>query len=111
VKEVERALSKSDLGAQPTVDGDTIRVTVPTMTEERREEIVRMVGERLEHARIAIKTKRGELLKSLKNDQKSGVLSEDLFFSKEKELQKAVDAVNASVQELADKKIREVRTV
>jgi ribosome recycling factor len=111
VKDVDRALQEADLGVQPTVDGERIRVTLPPMTEERRGVIVKLVGERLENARVALKAKRTDLLKKLKAEEKSGERSEDDYFAAEKELQKLVDAAHAHMEELAQAKEREVRTV
>lgn len=111
LKAVEKALLQSDLGSTPTVDSTSVRVTLPQLTEERRTQIVKLVRERLEHARISARSSREDLLKTIRASQKSGALSEDAAFAQEKTLQKQVDDINRSLDQLAEKKEEEIRTV
>ncbi|MBI3963589.1 MAG: ribosome recycling factor [Candidatus Kerfeldbacteria bacterium] len=111
LKAVEKAILQSDLGITPTVDSTAVRVILPQLTEERRTQIVKLVRERLEHARIAGRSAREDLLKAIRADQKSGTLSEDAAFAQEKALQKQVEDLNRSLDELAEKKEADIRTV
>lgn len=105
---IEKAFQESDLGLNPTLDGTVLRITLPPMTEERRKELVQVVGKKAEEARVSIRNAREAMHKQLKADDS---LSEDDKKGKENELQKAVDAANDRVQELAKQKEEEVMKV
>ncbi len=103
-KAIETALRECDLHLQPVVDGETIRISFPPLTEERRKEIVKVMHEKVELARIAIRKTREEILRGLKDQEKNGDISEDDYFGQEKDIQKEVDSYNNQIKELADKK-------
>lgn len=91
VKEIEKAINKSDLGTSAIPDGGIIRISIPPMTEERRLEIVRKVGEKAEQARVKIRQIREDHMKKIKSEKDSGDISEDIFFTKQKEIQNEID--------------------
>ena len=111
IKDIEKSLQKADLGTNPVVDGEIIRLVLPMMTQERRDEIVRMVQEKLENAKVSLKRQREEFIKKLKVEQKDGTISEDEYFKREKDLQKAVDVCREKLQEITDKKSEELKTI
>ncbi|MCA9376067.1 MAG: ribosome recycling factor [Candidatus Doudnabacteria bacterium] len=105
---VEKAFQESDLGLNPTLDGTVLRITLPPMTEERRKELVQVVGKKAEEARVSIRNAREAMHKQLKADDS---LSEDDKKGKENELQKAVDAANEQVRDLAEQKETDVMSM
>lgn len=111
LKDIERALSQADIGANPVVDGVSIRITLPSLTEERRTEMVKLLGEKTEKARVAIRQHREESIKNLKQQKESGNISEDILFNKQKEVQQYVDDAMAEVQKIADTKKQEITTI
>ncbi|MBI2411054.1 MAG: ribosome recycling factor [Candidatus Kerfeldbacteria bacterium] len=110
-KAIESALRESDMQLNPVVDGEMIRIFFAPLTQERRKELVKVVHEKGEEARIAIRRTREELIKNLKAQEKTGTLSEDEYFRQEKEVQKMVDTFNEKVQRLTAAKEKEIMTI
>ena len=109
---IEKAIrEKSDLGLNPNNTGAAICITVPPLTEERRKEIVKIVHQKAEHAKVSIRQARHTALDALKKEEKEGEISEDEWHRLEKELQKAVDDANAHVEEMTKHKEEEVMKV
>jgi ribosome recycling factor len=77
LKAIEKALMASDLGLTPMNDGKVIRLNLPTLTEERRKDLVKIVHSRLEETRIAMRNVRRDLIKDLKDFEKEKLISED----------------------------------
>lgn len=111
LKDIERALQAANLGMSPTVDSAVIRLTLPSLTEERRRELVKLVRGKLEEARVAIRNIREEVLKVMKEQKGSGSMSEDEFFVAQKDLQKLVDEQNEHLKRLGEDKEKEIMTV
>jgi ribosome recycling factor len=111
IKEIEAALRASELGLEPAVDGEVIRISFPPLTEEKRKELVKVVNEKLEEARIAVRKAREEALKDWKGQEKAGEISEDDYFRKEKQLQQHVDQTNAKIKDLGEAKEKELMTL
>jgi ribosome recycling factor len=91
IKEVEKAILKSDLGLTPSNDGKIIRISIPPLTEERRKELVKVINKISEDHKIAVRNIRrdsNELLKGLKKD---GDISEDDAFKAQDQVQKITD--------------------
>lgn len=109
--DVERALRQADIGAQPKRDGNRLHLVLLTLSEERRHELIRVVGKRTESARISIRTIREDAMKSLSRRKEQEHLSETVVEQEEKEIQKLVDDANRSIGEMAEKKEEELRTV
>ena len=108
---VEKAILKSDLGLTPSNDGKVIRLTMPTLTEERRKQLAKTVGKFAEDARVAIRNVRREANDKLKSLAKDKKVSEDDERRGHDQIQKATDRFNTKVEELAKKKEQEVLTV
>ncbi|MEK7158308.1 MAG: ribosome recycling factor [Patescibacteria group bacterium] len=111
MKHIEKALVVANLGMTPTVDGMIIRLNLPQMTADRREELTKQVGKRAEEARIAVRQVRDEAVKILREAQKEKTISEDDEFFGKKELQDVVDGVNEKIKSLEEQKKKELLTI
>lgn len=103
---VEKAIQQSDIGVNPVNDGSTIRLNLPPMTEERRQQLVKIVHKLSEEARISVRQARQKAHDAIKQDP-----NETLRNSLQNELQKHVDAGNEKIDELRKKKEEEVMKV
>lgn len=111
IKNVEKAISASDIGITPTNDGKTIRLVFPMLTEERRKEIVKQVKKICEETKIAMRNSRRDALDMLKDLKKDGEISEDEFAMSEKEVQKLIDKYTDLADREATAKEEEVMKV
>ncbi|MGD8492557.1 MAG: ribosome recycling factor [Desulfobacterales bacterium] len=108
IKDIEKALLKSDLGLTPANDGKLIRISIPALTEERRKELVKVVHKMAEDYKVSIRNARrdaNELLKSLKKD---GDISEDEAFKSQEEVQKITDEHIKHIDECCQEKEKEI---
>jgi len=108
IKEIEKAILKSNLGVTPTNDGKVIRITFPPLTEERRREIVRQVGKICEEYRVAVRNVRREANDSLKALKKDGEASEDDVFKAQDRVQKLTDEKIKQIDSLYKEKESEI---
>lgn len=105
---IERAILKSDLGLNPNNDGKIIRLAVPPLTDQRRQELARMVNRRVEESRVAIRNLRREALRSLTDLEKDGEISEDDLYKSKEDLQKVTDEYTKRADELGEQKQAEI---
>jgi ribosome recycling factor len=113
LKEIEKAITKADLGIQPVNDGKLIRLTMPTPTEERRKQLVKQVGKMAEDARVAVRNVRREAndkLKVMVKDKKAPI-TEDEERRGHDQIQKATDKFIARIEELLKKKEQEIMSI
>lgn len=111
LKNIERAIMVSELGLTPNSDGKVIRLSLPQLTEERRRELVRVVNNRMEDARVSIRNIRRDLIRDLREFEKEGLISEDDQERGEKELQELTDKMNKKVEEVGERKETEIMEV
>ncbi len=111
VKAVSRAIQQADLGLNPTDDGTVVRVPVPTLTEERRRDLVKLIARFAEEGRVHVRQVRHEILHDLKKQGKDGTLPEDEERRLESETQKLTDRYIGLVDEMLKKKTAEVMEV
>jgi ribosome recycling factor len=111
VKAVSRAILQADLGLNPTDDGTLVRVPIPTLTEERRRDLVKLVAKFAEEGRVHLRQVRHDVLHDLKKQGKDGTLPEDEEHRLEAETQKLTDRYVGMVDELLKKKTAEVMEV
>ncbi|MEA3350131.1 MAG: ribosome recycling factor [Chloroflexota bacterium] len=111
MKEIERAILASDLGLTPNNDGKNIRLHLPTLTEERREDLVRVVGHRLEEARIAIRNVRRDSIKELREFENEDLISEDELNRGEDDIQKIIDTYIEEIDNIGERKVKEIREI
>jgi ribosome recycling factor len=108
---IEKAIHKSDLGITPSSDGKVVRLTMPTLTEERRKQLAKTVGKYAEDARVAIRNVRREANDKLKAMAKDKHVSQDDERRGHESIQKTTDKFIAKVDELARKKEQEVLAI
>jgi ribosome recycling factor len=108
---IEKAIMKSDIGLMPNVDGTVVRLNIPTLTEERRKDIVKSVHKRMEEARVEIRNLRREAADALKKEERDGTLGADESRREHDQLQRITDRVIADVDRLGDMKEQEVLEV
>jgi len=111
VKDIERAIQSSDLGLTPNSDGKTIRLNLPPLTEERRRELVRIVKNRVEEARVAIRNVRRDSIRDLREFENEKLISEDELKRGEEELQKITDEFVDEVNQTGERKENEIMEV
>jgi len=111
VKAVSRAIMQSDLGLNPTDDGTVVRVPIPTLTEERRRDMVKLVSKLAEEGRVHMRQIRHDVNKDIKHQQDDGSLSEDDAKRLIADVQKLTDRYVGLVDELLKKKTAEVMEV
>ncbi len=108
---IEKAIQKSDLGLNPSNDGEMIRITIPQLNEERRKELVKVVHRKAEEARIAVRNVRRDEADHLKKVEKDGHVSKDEVEGKLADLQKTTDQFISRVDEAQRHKEAEVLEV
>ncbi|HEX6539068.1 MAG TPA: ribosome recycling factor [Candidatus Dormibacteraeota bacterium] len=108
---IEKAIQKSDLGLNPSNDGEVIRITIPQLNEERRRELVRVVHRKAEEARVAVRNIRRDEADHLRKVEKEGHVSKDEVETKLSELQKLTDQFVGRVDDAQEKKEAEVLEV
>jgi ribosome recycling factor len=111
IKEIEKALMRSDLGLTPNNDGKVIRLPIPALTEERRIQLVKVVKRNGEEGKVAIRNIRRDAISEAKDFEKEKVISEDELHRAQDEIQKVTDRHIQRVDELIDKKEKEVLEV
>jgi len=108
VQPVEKAIRSANLGLNPVTDGQLIRLPIPDMTEERRKELAKLVGQYAEKARVAVRNVRRDGMDHLKADEKKHEISEDERKRLEHEVQKLTDDTIKEVDDAAQTKEREI---
>ncbi len=107
-KAVEKAIRESNLGLNPVADGNTIRVRLPSLTEERRKELVKVAGKYAEAARIAVRNVRRDFMDAAKAAEKKGDVSEDEQKKIAEKIQKLTDEHVKIVDDLLIAKEKEI---
>jgi len=111
MKSIEKALRDSDLGINPSSDGQVIRLPIPHLTEERRRELVKLVHRLAEDGRVAVRNIRRDAMKDLRDLVKEGMVGEDAERRAEEDLQKLTDAHVRDIDELLKHKEAEILEV
>lgn len=108
---IEKAISSSDVGVTPNNDGAVIRLNFPMLTEERRKEMTKVVRDRAEHGRVAIRNIRRHVKDEIDRDMKDGKVSEDDAKRAEKDLQKLTDKYVGEIDQMVQRKEHELMEV
>jgi ribosome recycling factor len=108
---VEKGIQAANLGFNPSNDGVVIRINLPPLNEERRKEMVKMLGQIEEKARIGIRNVREDILKAMKKAESEGEIGKDDLAYGQKKLQETIDKYNAEIKKVAEDKEKEVMTV
>ena len=111
ISDIEKSISLSDLGFNPISDGDIIRINVPELTEERRKEMVKLVGGVVEQANVATRNIRRDSLETFRSMEKDKEISQDDLRKAQTELQKVTDSFSEEIDLLKSAKEKEVMQV
>ena len=111
VTAVEKAIRESGLGLNPATDGTTVRVRIPELNEERREQLVKVARDYAESARVAVRHVRRDGMDSLKKLEKDGDISKDDMHRLSDDVQKATDKAISTIDEILEHKEAEIRQV
>lgn len=111
IKDIERAIMSSDLGLTPSNDGKSIRLTLPPLTEERRQDLVKVVGRRVEEGRIAIRNIRRDTIKDIRDFEEEKMISEDDLKRGEEDTQKLTDKYIEEMNNVGENKEEEILEV
>jgi ribosome recycling factor len=111
LKAIERSIQSSDLGLTPNNDGKAIRLNLPLLTEERRRDLVKVVHNRVEEARVAARNVRRDSIKDLREFEQEKMISEDEQKRGEEELQKITDRYIEQINAIGEHKEKEILEV
>lgn len=111
IHEIEKSIQKSELGLNPTSDGNVIRIAIPQLSEERRQELTKLVRRRAEERRVAIRNLRHEAMNRLKDLEKNKEISQDDQKRAQTQLQKLTDSYIATIDQVAKDKEAELMEV
>ena len=111
LRSVEKAIRDSDLGLNPAASGETVRVPMPSLTEERRKELIKVVKHEAENARVAVRNQRRDAIQHLKDGLKKSEVSENDERRAQDDVQKATDRRIAEIEKLLQQKETELLSV
>jgi ribosome recycling factor len=111
IHDIEKAIGAANIGINPANDGKVIRLQIPSLTEERRKEITKLVHKYAEEAKVAVRNERRDANEHLKRQEKDGELTEDDLKSEEKAVQKHTDEAIKNIDEIAKEKEKEILEV
>lgn len=108
VTQIEKSILKSDLGITPASDGNIIRLAIPSLTQEKRKDLVKVIHKKAEETRVAIRNLRREGNDQVKNEEKTIKLSEDEVKRRLDEIQKTTDSYIKRIDQMAESKEKEI---
>ena len=108
---VEKAIHESDLGLNPQADGELIRIPIPELNEERREELSKIAGKYAEQSRVAIRNVRRDGMDEIKKIEKDGTVGKDRAIDLSNEVQELTDDYIKKIDEMLSQKENEIRQV
>ena len=111
VQEIDKAIQKSDLGINPTVAGEVIRIIMPPLTEESRKDLIKKAKGEAENGRVAIRNIRRDAMTSMKNLEKGGELTEDDISDSEKDIQEITEKYINLVDQSLESKEKDLLTI
>lgn len=111
IDSIEKAILKSDLGLNPSNDGNIIRIGIPPLSEERRQEMIKIVHKRIEDRRVIVRNLRHEALNELKKLEKDKEISQDEYHRAQEQLQQLTDNHIIDIDELGKEKEKELMEV
>lgn len=110
IEPIEKAILQSNVGLSPVVDKEVIRISLPPMTEDFRKELLKLLSQKKEEARSIIRKWRDQSWKEVQDLTREGEIREDDKFRAKDELQKLVDEYNGKIEELAERKRKEIES-
>jgi ribosome recycling factor len=111
LKDIERAIQTSDLGLNPNNDGKAIRLNLPALTEERRKDLVKVVNNRLEEARVSVRNTRRDSIKDMREFEQEKMISENDLKRGEEDAQKLTDEYVGKINNIGERKENEIMEV
>ena len=108
IGDIEKAIQKSELGLNPINDGKIIRISIPSLSEERRKELVKVVKKTIEDCKISLRNHRRDINEKLKEMKNEKEISEDEYFKKHDEIQKITDEFVSQCNKISDDKEKEI---
>jgi ribosome recycling factor len=111
ISAIERAIMKSNLGLTPNNDGKIIRLNLPRLTEERRRDLSKLVGRRVEEGKVAVRNVRRDALNDLREFKNESLITEDEFFKGQDDLQALTDKYVNEIDALGSEKEKEIMEV
>jgi len=106
---IEKAIKDSPLGLNPTSDSNGVRLTIPSLTEDRRKEFTKLLHQKAEEARIKTRQIREDILKKVQNAVREKTAREDDLRNAKEDLQKVIDELNKKIEEMVKKKETELK--
>lgn len=111
ISDIEKGIQKADLGLSPSSDGNVIRINIPALTEERRKDLVKVVGKYAEEAKVQVRNIRRDANDQLKKSEKNGDLTEDELRGFQDDVQKETDKYIADIDQTSKEKEKEIMEV
>jgi ribosome recycling factor len=111
LRDIERGIQESKLGLNPSIEGKVIRLPVPELSTERRQQMVKSIKQMAEESRVRVRSARRDALEALKKEEKDGVITEDDLRRGEKEIQTLTDKKISEIDQHVTSKEKEVMTV
>lgn len=108
---IVKAVQASNMGINPAIDSDSVRLPIPPLTEERRKEYIKILHTKSEEAKVTVRQIRKDLMETIEEDKKNGLMGEDEMTRLEKEVQKKVDATNQEIEKMAQEKEKDLMQV
>ncbi|NEP11954.1 MAG: ribosome recycling factor [Symploca sp. SIO2C1] len=109
--QIEKAISLSDIGLTPNNDGEVVRLNIPPLTSERRQEFVKLAGKFAEDGKVSIRNVRRDAVDSVRKQEKNSDISKDEALDLQDEIQKLTDKYTAKIEELLAEKEKDISTV
>lgn len=109
LKNIEHALVNSNLGTNPIADKQSVRISLPELTEERRKALIKVLSEKLEQSKVSLKLQRDEVWKDIQEKERNGEISEDDKFRLKEKLQEIVDQITEELTGMARHKEEEIK--
>lgn len=111
IPDIEKAIQKADLGLAPSSDGNVVRISIPALTEERRKDLVKVVGKYAEESKVQIRNIRRDSNDQLKKDEKNGDITEDELRGYQDDVQKETNNFISEIDEVVKTKEKEILEV
>jgi len=111
IKDIEKAITRSRTGLSVAVSGETIRVIIPSLSEDNRKELVRALHQKMEESKISVRSLREQVWKEIQEGERQGLIREDDKFRGKDELQKVIDYYNNKIDEMGEMKEKEIMTI
>lgn len=111
IGDIEKAMTDANLGVQPVNDGQIIRLVFPSLTDEVRQQTLKLLHNKAEEARVKLRQGRDEAIRELKQQKEKGDATEDDFYDGKKELDTLIDKANEEVTAIIEKKEQDIATI